>query len=107
MCFSLKIVKLLVSHRSNWLLDLAWFMDASFAFHLLHKLPNFNMTFQTTERNEDNSMGKHHMVPSVVNDEIKNIQQIIDSQAERLWEINQKVPPKCKISCGQHERATF
>ncbi|KAJ5990748.1 hypothetical protein N7522_010955 [Penicillium canescens] len=49
------------------------------------------MTFQTTERNEDNSMGKHHMVPSAVNDEIKNIQQIIDSQAERLWEINQKI----------------
>jgi hypothetical protein len=65
------------------------------------------MTFQTTERNEDNSMGKHHMVPSVVNDETKNIQQIIDSQAERLWEINQKVPPKCINSCGQHERATF
>jgi hypothetical protein len=65
------------------------------------------MTFQTTERNEDNSMGKHHMVPSVVNDETRNIQQIIDSQAERLWEINQKVTPKCKISCGQHERATF
>jgi hypothetical protein len=65
------------------------------------------MTVQTTERNQGNSMGKHHMVSSVVNDETKNIQQIIDSQAERLWEINQKVPPQCKISCGQHEKATF
>ncbi|KAJ5652982.1 hypothetical protein N7507_010408 [Penicillium longicatenatum] len=49
------------------------------------------MAIRNFAKYEDIVEDKDHLVPSPVNDETEEIEQIIDSHAEVLWEINQKI----------------